>query len=160
MRDQDNTSVFMVYDAKRGMWHKEDDLKVIELCPTKNDVYYICDDWSIGSLFGTGGRNTEPIEWYVESGIYGLSLIDSKYVSRLNLRMSLEARSTVILSIQYDNSGIWERLCAVTRRNINPFTLPIKPKRCDHFRLRIKGTGGAKIYSISKTIEQGSDTVR
>jgi hypothetical protein len=41
--------------------------------------------------------------------------------------------------------------------SLKTFSVPIKPKRCDHLRLRIDGEGNAKIFSITKTIEQGSD---
>lgn len=159
MLDKNAAPVFMVYDSTRNLWHKEDDVDIRELCPIADDIYYVFENWELRSLFGTGGQDPDPIEWYAETGIYGLSQTDSKYISRLNVRMALDKGSTVILSIQYDSSGVWERLCTVVRQNINPFTLPIKPRRCDHFRLRLEGTGGAKIYSISKTIEQGSDIV-
>lgn len=157
MLDKNDDPVFMVYDSTRNLWHKEDNVDIRELCPVADDIYYVFEDWELRSLFG--GQDPDPIEWYAETGIYGLSQTDSKYISRLNVRMALDIGSTVILSIQYDSSGVWEKLCAVARRNINPFTLPIKPRRCDHFRLRLEGKGGAKIYSISKTVEQGSDTV-
>ena len=159
MLDTEENPVFMVYDSTRSLWHKEDDLDIREFCPISDDIYFVFEDWELRSLFGKSGQDPEPIEWYAETGIYGLSQSDSKYISRLNVRMALEKGSTVILSIQYDSSGVWERLCTVVRQNINPFTLPIKPRRCDHFRLRLEGTGGAKVYSIAKTIEQGSDIV-
>ena len=58
--------------------------------------------------------------------------------------------------IQYD-SGTWEKLWSMTGKNLRTFSFPVRPHRCDHFRLRLKGMGGAKIYSITKTLEQGSD---
>lgn len=155
--ENDDNTVLMVYDSKRNIWHKEDDLYVDLFCPVTNDIFYLDEDKSLRALFGTGGTDDTPIEWYAETGQYGLSQIDSKYISRLNIRLSLEVGANAIVSIQYDNSGVWERLCNVVRKNINPFTLPIKPRRCDHFRIRLEGKGGVKVYSISKTLEQGSD---
>ena len=58
---------------------------------------------------------------------------------------------------QYDSCGEWELLSSMTGTNLRSFSVPVKPKRCDHFRFKIVGTGDAKIYSITKTIEQGSD---
>jgi hypothetical protein len=40
---------------------------------------------------------------------------------------------------------------------LRTFAIPIRPKRCDHMRLKVVGLGEAKIYSICKTVEQGSD---
>ena len=48
-----------------------------------------------------------------------------------------------------------ERADKITK--LRSFSVPLRPRRCDHFRLRIVGEGDAKIYSISKTIEQGGD---
>jgi hypothetical protein len=41
--------------------------------------------------------------------------------------------------------------------SLQSFAVPIRPQRCDHLRLKIMGEGDAKIYSICKTIEWGSD---
>ena len=45
----------------------------------------------------------------------------------------------------------------MTGNNLRSFAVPIRPRRCDHLRLRIEGEGDAKIFSIAKTIEIGSD---
>ena len=82
---------------------------------------------------------------------------DKKYVSRLVVRMSLGIGTTVKFYAQYDSCGEWELLSSMTGTNLRSFSVPVKPKRCDHFRFKIVGTGDAKIYSITKTIEQGSD---
>ena len=42
-------------------------------------------------------------------------------------------------------------------RSMRSFSVPIRPKRCDSLQLRIEGEGVAKIYAITKTIEQGSE---
>ena len=36
-------------------------------------------------------------------------------------------------------------------------SLPIRTRRCDHFRLRYMGTGDARVYSVAKTFEVGSE---
>ena len=35
------------------------------------------------------------------------------------------------------------------------FEIPIIPIRCDHMRIRLRGKGDARVYSISKVLEQG-----
>jgi hypothetical protein len=69
----------------------------------------------------------------------------------------LSIRSTVRIFVQYDSVGEWEYVTMVTGTVLKTFSAPIKPRRCDHFRLRFVGKGDAKLYSITKTIEQGSD---
>lgn len=148
-------SVLMVYDKKRGLWHKEDDIDIVHFCAINDDLLYVTANNKYGSIYG--GTETEPIQWNAETGIYGLSMIDSKYISRMNIRLALDMGSYISVSIEYDSSGMWEKLCFVQASSLRPFTLPIKPRRCDHFRLRLEGSGSVKIYSISKTLMQGSD---
>ena len=35
--------------------------------------------------------------------------------------------------------------------------LPVRPRRCDHFEMRLTGTGDVRVFSIAKIMEQGSD---
>lgn len=157
MVDSSNQSCLMVYDSRRNIWHKENDENIIKLCSVDDNVYYITEGRDIKSFFGNPAANTPSVKWFFESGMYGLSEIDSKYITRLNIRLALGRGAHMIVSICYNNSNIWHRLCNVVRKDLNPFTLPIKPNRCDHFRLRFEGEGDVMIYSISKTTEQGSD---
>lgn len=156
--------VIMVYDVSRGLWHKESGVEsVIPITAIKDDIIYAIVNASElfepRSLIGAKKEVEQDFEWFVETGLYGLSMIDSKYISRINIRLSIDVGAELIVSIEYDSSGEWERLCTIHRTDTRTFTLPIKPRRCDHFRLRLEGNGHTKIYSISKTIEQGSDKV-
>ncbi len=153
-----NEYEFFVYDTAKGLWHKEDDLCVIQFCPLDEEIYYIDGEQNtIKTIFGSGTCEQKPIEWMAETGIFGLSSPDKKYISRLNVRLMMNIGAQVVFSIQYDSTGVWEQVCSLSGHNLRAFTLPIRPKRCDHFRLRIEGKGDIKIFSISKIIEDGSD---
>ena len=71
--------------------------------------------------------------------------------------MSLELGTSIFIFIKYDASDEWQYLYRMDGASLQSFNVPIRPKRCDYLRLRIEGKGNAKIYSITKTIEQGSD---
>ena len=159
MRDiATNKFELFVVDAEKGMWHKEDEIQVKMFCPVDEEIYYICNnDNSIKTMFGSGTKDTAPIKWMAETGILGCSSPDKKYISRLSVRLSMDIGARVLFSIQYDSSGDWEYVCSLQGHNLRTMTLPIRPKRCDHFRLRIEGEGNAKIFSITKITEQGSD---
>lgn len=146
-----------VYDVEKGMWHKEDELQAKCFCPIDEEIYYIDTDNAIKTIFGSGAKDTTPIKWMAETGTLGVDAPDKKYISKLSVRLSMEIGARVYFSIQYDSSGEWENVCTLTGHNLRTFTLPIKPKRCDHLKLRIEGEGNAKIYSLSKTVEIGSD---
>jgi hypothetical protein len=171
-----NKSILFVYDAEKGVWHKEGEFDGTNLCPVKLDygAETLCylqytgtelmpsgEFWSkyaIKTIEGAEGYgDSEPIDWYAETGVIGCSSPDKKYISRMSIRLSTKIGARVYVFAEYDSSGTWEQIGAITSPSLNSFTFPIRPKRCDHFRLRIAGTDEAKIYSISKTLEQGSD---
>lgn len=147
-----------VYDTLKGMWHREDNTKALDFCTCGGDLYYIdAEDKKIRSVRGSGVPDASPVKWMAETGIIGTDSPDKKYISRLDVRMNIEVGTSVYFYIQYDSSGAWELLFTMKGERLRSFAVPIRPRRCDHFRLRIEGEGDANIYSVCKTIEQGSD---
>lgn len=157
MKDTAGEYHLFVYDTQKGMWHKEDNTQVIEFCYCRGDLYYINTNNQIKSILGSKTKDKEPVKWMAETGVIGMEYPDKKYISRLLVRMSLDIGARVRFYIQYDSCGTWEHMCSLTGTNLRSFAVPIKPQRCDHFRFRIEGEGEAKIFSIVKTTEQGSD---
>ena len=158
MATADGTYHLFVYDTAKGMWHKEDNLRVDAFCSHMNEMYGIDHDTKhIVTMLGSDTQNEGNVPWMVETGLIGMSLPDMKYISRLLIRMALEAGASMKISIQYDSIGEWEQVCQMVSPSLRSFAVPIRPRRCDHFRIRIQGEGEGRVYSITKTIEQGSD---
>ena len=158
MEDSTGKYQLFVFDTAKGMWHKEDNLRVDAFCSCREELYAIDHDTKkIITMLGSGTQDAEKVPWMVQTGIIGTDMPDMKYISRLTVRMSLEFGARVRFFAQYNSIGGWEPLGMISGTNVRSFSIPIRPKRCDHMRLRIEGTGEAKIYSITKTIEQGSD---
>ena len=158
MKDQADEYHLFVLDAARGFWHKEDNLQVDAFCSNRGELYFI--EHGVGkiqTMFGSGKVDSRPIEWMAETGLIGTDSPDKKYVSRINVRMSLAVGTRVSVYLQYDSNGAWERVLTMNGVSLRSFVMPIRPKRCDHLRMRIVGTGEANIYSIAKTVEEGSD---
>lgn len=158
MMDNNGEYQLFVYDTKRGLWHKEDNTHVLDFCTYRGELYYIdAKNNQIKTILGSGTPDKSPINWMAESGIIGTDLPDKKYISRLDVRMKLTVGTRVYFYIEYDSCGQWEHLFTMTGINLQSFPISIRPRRCDHMRIRIEGDGEAKIFSICKTIEQGSD---
>ena len=158
MKDAAEQYHLFVYDVPKSLWHREDNTAVKAFCSCRNELYYIPKDSNdIKTIFGSGTVDAPPVSWMAESGVIGTSSPDRKYISRLNIRMSLDIGTKINFYAQYDSCGAWELIGTMIGTSLRSFTVPIRPKRCDHFRIRIEGEGDAKIYSITKTIEQGSD---
>ena len=157
MKDATGAYHLFVYDLAKGMWHKEDGLKADSFCSCDGELYAISDG-NIITMFGSGTPDNSPVEWMAQTGEIGISSPDMKYISRITVRMSMDIGSEVRIYAQYDFSDEWEAICNLRNvDNLRSFSLPIRPKRCDHMKLRIEGEGAVKIYSIIKTIEQGSE---
>ena len=147
-----------VYDTAKGMWHKEDSFHANCFCSCRNEMYAIdADSKQIIAMLGSGTPDDAPVPWMVETGELALSSPDMKYLSRMNIRMSMEIGAKADFYVQYDLSDVWVYVCAISGTNLRSFSIPIRPRRCDHLKLRIVGEGVATIYSITKIIEQGSE---
>lgn len=158
MEDMSGKYHLFVYDTAKGMWHKEDDLRADCFCSCREELYCMEHGRNrIITMLGSGDKLTDKVDWMVESGPISMNMPDMKYLTRLLLRMSVEIGGRFRISIQYDSFGPWEMQFVGSSTSTRSFSVPIRPRRCDHFRLRIEGTGDARIYSITKTIEQGSD---
>ncbi len=147
-----------VLDTHKGLWHREDDLRADMFCCCRDELY--CMEQGTGkilALLGSGEPAEGPVDWLAETGPIGITTPDSKYVSRLSLRLGMELGAKLLCSVRYDSQGGWEPLFSLTGTHLRSFTLPIRPKRCDHLQLRLEGMGEVKLYSLTKTIEEGSD---
>ena len=158
MRNGNGAYNLFVYDSYKGMWHREDDMQVSQFCNCRGDLYFIdYGNKQIKTVRGTGTLETKPIEWEAVTGIIGTDSPDKKYISRMDVRLSLGVGAKASFYAEYDSSGDWEHIYTIPGTSLRTFPFSIRPKRCDHLRLKIVGLGEAKIFSICKTIEQGSD---
>jgi hypothetical protein len=165
MRDNKDVYHMFCYDVKNGNWCKEDNTEALTFCRHKDELYFVdAKDNTMKSINGTFLYNVsektleDKVDWYVESGAIGYSSPDNKYVGRINLRITLDFGTDVDFFLQYDSCGEWEHKFNMSGTGTKTFSIPIIPKRCDHFRYKIKGRGNCKIHSISKVIEEGSDS--
>ena len=164
LADEEGRRHLFVYDTKRKLWHREDDVCPACFSRMGDDLYYIDakDHW-LKSIRGTlpyqsdGAKKETAVNWMAESGTIGYESPDMKYVSRICIRLSMEFGAEVDLYIQYDSDGIWEHKGRMAGKGTRAFMVPLIPKRCDHFKYKIVGKGDCKILAISKTIEEGSD---
>ena len=145
------------YDTEKGLWHREDDLAASILCSCGDELYCATGEGKILTMLGSGEAYEETVPWMFETGILGATLPEKKTLRRLNIRMALEPGSWVHILVQYDSLGGWQDLGYFTSTDLRSFSLPVRPRRCDHLRLRVEGEGPAIIFNMTKTLAQGSD---
>lgn len=144
-----------VYDIAGRMWHRENSAIGV-LCSAGNSLYCV-EGGEIWDITGSTGTPEKEVSWYAVTGDLGLELPEQKYISRLTLRLSLDPGATLEIYAQYDREQTWVKLGQVYGIDLRSFSLPVRPRRCDQLRLKLQGTGMCKIYSITETLERGSE---
>ena len=108
-------------------------------------------------MLGSGDQDADMLQWYAETGIINASLPERQYLTRISVRLVLEPGSSLSILAQYDSCGAWEKIGTMSGVNLRSFTFPVRPRRCDHLRIRLEGRGKAMIFAITKTFSGGSD---
>ena len=155
MKNSSGVWQLFVYDEAKSIWHREDNTHALDFAALDGKLYFL--NAADNKLYCTDGADESAVEWYAETGDLGDDSPDNKYTSKLQIKMAMDAETKVSVSMQFDSDGIWRKVSTFTAAKKQTFTLPIIPQRCDHFRIRISGTGGCKIYSVTKSIEDGSE---
>lgn len=146
----------LVYDTAKGMWHKEDNTQAEYFTELDGQLYYI--DIADNKVKLIEGISTEELLWSAEFGDFDGGTFDSKFISKISLRYELETGETISAYIKYDSSDTWQLVRTSTGTEVKrKMDMHIIPHRCDHFRIKLEGTGKVCIYSFAKYIGIGSD---
>ena len=151
----------LTFDTAKSLWHKEDeDYRVDQFCTCDGVLYAIVNGEMIVDMLSidpNSERDTEKVEWMVETGQIGVADPDTQTLQKIHLRMQMEIGSEVFISVQYDCEDTWQQVGYVMGDCLQSFLLPIRPRRCQFLRLKLEGKGDVKVYSMTKTISGGSD---
>lgn len=160
MQDEDGAWQMFVFDEAKGLWFREDNTHATHFAQLSGQLYYLDAAGVMTAVRGLqepGADAEGPVGWYAETGDLAVNLPDNKYVSRIQIRAGVDNGATIKVEAQYDSDGVWHAIFERGYSKKASFTMPIIPMRCDHFRLRISGTGRSCIYALSKEIEMGSE---
>lgn len=151
---EDGQYDLLVYDLRKGLWHREDGLQVMFMTPGDRELYALGS--KLWDLTGSRGTPEAVVSWYAVTGDLAQSAGDHQYISRVTLRLSLEQGSRLDIYARYDHSPLWVKLGTVYGTRPDSFSLPVRPRRCDHLQLKLEGQGPGKVYAITRTFEKGS----
>ena len=157
--DNHARSVFCL-DTSTGIWCKEDGLIIRDAVEIADALYLLLDDWTliaIGAIPETvTAEEEEDFDWELVSGPIGYYRSEQEYLLRLIPRLKLEPGASAMVHVMYDDDGNWRRVACLEHNSTHSVTVPIKTRRCDHFRIKLSGIGGVTIYSLTREIEKGS----
>lgn len=156
----------LVYDTSSNAWCCEDNMEVTDFAQLDGELYMLTKAGEIWSVNGTSPESLRDdtctmeatVEWELMTGPIGLDEPYSKYISRLQLHVACELGSALRVSVSYNEESDWREIFRLDPVQTRSLTIPLIPQRCRTMRLRIRGTGAFELYSVTKTIEQGSDT--
>ena len=158
MKDSEGVPSLFVYNDYYRLWHKEDNLEVKSFATWDNEIYALSADNKLYCLSGGYGDKEDALKWSFTSGTIGFSTPFHKSIFKINARLSMGFGARADVSIQYDSSGNWEHVANIRPTGkVGSVSIPIMPRRCDHFSLRFSGVGDVKLLSLVKYMEEGSD---
>lgn len=182
IKDGDGYSV-LVYDVRRGLWTREDDM-LVECFASLGTVLYAFDElgnaWCLNAEFGDTDYYDEDnrpvsawetpmpegeVEFSATTCLIGLDSPFAKYISNIRLRMQVDRGTVVRVLIDYDESGRFQEVERINGQDLKSVVININPKRCDTMRIRFEGKttnakdghSGFKLYSMSYVTEQGGE---
>ncbi len=161
MKDADGFWSLFVYDTRTNLWHREDALQVVGF-GWNEELYFLGSD---GKLWLNGNARTAPqgavaepiVESWAEFGDFTENDPNKKGISKIQVRMELDAGATVQLHMQFDSDGIWQQIKSLTAHTKRSYYIPIIPRRSDHFKIRISGAGSWRLHSLVRESFSGSE---
>ena len=170
-----------VLDIDKAVWHKEDSERFRNCVLGDNRLYYvkfsggeellcspdtICSDWLlIGSsnISGSVGiinpaaatEDYESLNWMAQFGPFDEYIENRKIYSKLALRLKANGTAHVRVYISL-NEGEWELVKEFDPAVTEGHFIPIVPRRCDRYSIRIEGAGNCEIKSLTRHVRLGT----
>jgi hypothetical protein len=161
--DKNGNAHLFVYDLEYNLWHREDDLRIENFAYNNLGQLYGTNKLKLYS-FGVVGEDfalesieaEKHVDWYVESGLIGLTLTSHKYINEITIRAKVEYNASLRVLISFDDSDFKELRIIEGKGKLESYDFPIQSARADHYRLRLEGRNDVLIYGITTQLEEGS----
>lgn len=145
----------MVYDTTTGLWCMEDNLDVVDMTNFNHVVYALTKSGEI-LKFNSGN---EFVGWEFETKDFNFGIRCKKIIRDLIMNVDIKCMSKIDIYIKYDNEEYTR--CATYSANENTIaSIKLKVKKCNSFKILIKGIGYAKINSLLGTIIMSSKNTK
>lgn len=100
----------------------------------------------------------DDFKWHFETGDIGYSYYDKKYLDKITARLWLSPYARADISVLYDSVGLWKDVGTIPGSGtVKVYNVPIRPERCDHFRIRFSGIGDVKLLNFVQFFAEGSE---
>lgn len=156
MTDSSGVRGLWVYDTLRGVWLQEDNADAVSFCVNEGKLHFL--DKTAGKVYGVdlGGDDEGKIQWEAEFCPVDELVHTKKVYSRLLLRADFETGSWLRVELSLDDKP-WATVARWSAGHSQAKVIPILPRRCDRFRLRVTGEGNVMLRSLVREYAPGSE---
>lgn len=155
VKEGKKNTVILTYDGEKDLWHRETGPAILAFQNTNGVLYYITEEdglYAIGTEEGQPAEKTVP--WEAVTGLIRRQEDKEGHFTALRLRLTMEAGSSLSVFADYDSRGVWESLGQIGGvGKTEGREIPLRIRRCDHFRLRLKGRGDITLYDLRIEME-------
>ena len=161
MEDAAGASHLFCFDTRSGLWSREDETKAAAFGWDRG-VYMVKSD---GAVLLMGDALQVPTEAsaegqvasWVEFGDFTDEDPNKKGVSKLQMRVEVELGASLELLVQFDSDGVWKSVKTLQANKKRSYYLAVVPRRCDHYRVKLVGSGAWRLYSMTRESYSGSE---
>lgn len=153
MERADGETELFCLDTATGLLCKEDNLDVHQWCCYEGVLYGLLEAGNAVAVNLDGGAALKSM---VEFGDFYEQTMNRKGATRLQMRVLLEENAEMKVSVQYDSEGVWRPVKTLTATKKMSFYFPVRLRRCDHYRIRLEGTGYWEVQSMAREYFEGS----
>lgn len=156
----DNDHVIFVYNVGNGEWSKDCvDKAVVQFASNDNGIYALFDDGTIDRL---NSGDYDDREWFFETELFLNNTVDNKRVVRLQSLADFGKSSE--LDIYVLGNGEEYKVDSVSRYNHvqqsdkagkRAIRVPIRNAEGFIYKIRFKGKGNVKIYTLELIVQTG-----
>lgn len=167
---EDGGHRLFVYDSQYRCWHIEDESAAVGFAYYGGCLYMMNADGRIWIVSGienapAGCTDEAAVKWICEfadtyqtgssRAYYGAP--NAKGLTKLQIRCDFDKNAYLDVEIMYDSDGRWVQAGRLDGDTKQSFVVPLILRRCDHYKIKLSGKGGCRVYSLAKEFYYGSD---
>jgi hypothetical protein len=123
-------------------------------------LYMLSDSGVIWVVSGVNGglqdTTDAPVTWMCEFADIAEDSYVKKGISKLYFRIELDEDASCAVWLRYDSVGDWHNAGEYFAGVKRGYTIPVIPRRADHFRIRLTGSGGFRLFGLTREFYSGS----
>ena len=155
MTGPNGSPYLFVLDTQTGFWYKEDILRFRTAYSDGEQLYYTSALG--GSLYCIGSADdSQGVVWWAETGDLIPRMALRRYVTRIQVKAKPDLGSELRVYVSYDGDT-WQKKGTLPGGALKCLTFSVFSRRSGGVRLRLEGTGGMELHSLSWLTEGGSD---